>query len=163
MNACRHQVLVPTNAVMFLAALGACALLVLCCLGTGAPVQGWREGKPSPMGPESGQDFVHSWCPLSADQFFRVLMEWAPALPGRVVLWGTQTKMAHVLVSEESPHYIVVFMSIGLTTTSSHYSLYRHRWMSTQEAMPTWVPKHHRQLPVSLSPRLPALTQWQEL
>lgn len=64
MSACRHQTLVPSSAAMCLVALGACALLVPCCLETDAPARGWREGRPSPMAPESGQDSARSWCRL---------------------------------------------------------------------------------------------------
>lgn len=64
MSACRHQTLVPSSAAMCPAALGVCVLLVLCCLETGAPVRGWREGRPSPMAPESGRDSARSWCRL---------------------------------------------------------------------------------------------------
>jgi len=98
MNVCKRQIRVPTSAVMCLAASGACVHLELCCLGMGAPVRGWKEGRPLLTAPESGQDSAHSWCHPSAGQSSPDLTEYL-ALPDRAVLLGIPTEMAHVLVS----------------------------------------------------------------
>lgn len=84
MSVCRHQTLVPTSAVMFLAALGASAHLVLCCSEMVGPAQGWREGRPLPMAPESERDFAHSWCLLAGRSYPGPMGHLA--LPDRAVL-----------------------------------------------------------------------------
>ena len=97
-SASRRRTLVPTSAAMCPAASGASALLVLCCLATDAPVPVWREGRHSPMAPESGQDSAHSWCRLSAGRSSPVLME-CLASPDRAVLRVIPTETARVSVS----------------------------------------------------------------
>lgn len=97
-SASRHRALVLTSAAMCPAALGACALLALCCSETGAPVRGWREGRPSPTAPGSGRDSAHSWCRLSAGRSSLVLTE-CLASPDRAVRRATPTETAHVSVS----------------------------------------------------------------
>lgn len=100
MNVSRHQTLVPTSAVMFPAASGACALLVLCYSEMDVPALGWREGTHLPMAPESEQDSAHSWCLLLGDQSCPGLMVHL-VLPDRAAQWGIPTEMAHVLVCQK--------------------------------------------------------------
>lgn len=127
MNACRRRTPAPTSAAMCLAASGAPVLPVLCSLGMDAPVQVWREDRPSPTAPESGQDCGHSWCRPSAGRFSPALTE-CLALPDRAALWGTPTETASVSVSlnqsilqsnhKESPEKNVCFKLLPASSIS---------------------------------------------